>query len=238
MGRGGRRARRDPRARVFGVAMPVRRAGRLAVREQTRALGERAREVIAGLLLTTPAPARPGGRPALVVLMGFPGVGKSHCARLLAERIGAAHVASDHLRRQLFVAPSYGAEENAVLFRIVDGLVERLLEDGHRVIVDATHLRRDTRRTVAAVAARRDVPIAYLLVTSDEPDTLARLALRGRARAADDHSEADERVYAAMRARGFEPPESPYLTLRNGGDPAAEVDRVARELEDAWSAAS
>ena len=207
-----------------------------SIRAQTRALAERADEVVAGLLLEVGAPDVPHGEPAILVLMGFPGVGKSHCARLLAARLRAAHVASDHLRRQLFVAPSYGQEENAMLFRVVDGLVERLLEARHRVIVDATHLRRDTRRSVAALAARRETPIAYVLVTSSEPETLARLALRARAPAEDDQSEADERVYGFMRARGFEEPDVPYLTLANGPALAGEIDRVAVALEDRWSA--
>jgi predicted kinase len=207
------------------------------VRAQTRALAERVDEVVAGLLLEVEAPRPPHGSPSVLVLMGFPGVGKSHCARLLASRLRAAHVASDHLRRQLFVAPSYGQDENAMLFRVVDGLIDRLLDAGHRVIVDATHLRHDTRRSVAALALRRDVPIAYALVTSSERDTLARLALRSRSRAQDDHSEADERVYGAMRARGFEEPDVPYHTLVNGPDIAAEIDRVSSALEDRWSAA-
>jgi predicted kinase len=207
------------------------------IRAQTRALAERVDEVVAGLLLEVAAPEPAHGDPAILVLMGFPGVGKSHCARLLAARLRAAHVASDHLRRQLFVAPSYGQEENAMLFRVVDGLVERLLDARHRVIVDATHVRRDTRRSVAALALRRETPIAYALVTSTEAETLARLALRSRARAEDDHSEADERIYGSMRARGFEEPDVPYHTLANGPDLAGEIDRVAARLEERWSAA-
>ena len=35
-------------------------------------------------------PSSPHGGPALVVMMGLPGVGKSYCARLLCERLGAA----------------------------------------------------------------------------------------------------------------------------------------------------
>src|SRR5262245_4042982 len=124
-----------------------------------------------------------------------------------------------------------------MLCRVVDGLAERLLDEGHRVIVDATHLRHDTRRSVAALALRRDVPLAYLLVTSSERDTLARLAQRARARAADDHSEADERIYGAMRSRGFDEPDVPYRTLVNGPDLEADVDRIAASLEDRWSGA-
>jgi hypothetical protein len=209
---------------------------RKAVREQTRMLRDRAGEAVATLRAQIPLPPAPHGSPALIVMMGFPGTGKSHCARLLARRLGAAHVASDALRGQLFVAASYADEENAAVFTIVDRLVESLLDDGHRVIVDATHLRRSARASMAALAARRAVPIAYVLVAADEADVLERLAARARARSADDRSDADERVYRAMRARGFEEPGEPFITLRNGPSLERDVDLLARELGERWSA--
>lgn len=223
--------------RVRGV---TRRVGPSAVatRQQTRALAGRAGDVVATLRAGVPGPAAPAGKAALVLLMGFPGAGKSHVARLLGARLGAAHVASDHLRSQLFVAASYAPEENQAVFRIVDGLVERLLEEGQRVIVDATHLRASARASSLAIAERRGIPVSLVLVVADEGEILARLAERTRARAADDRSEADERVYRAMRERGFEEPGVPYLRLRNGPDLAAEVERVAAELGARWSAAT
>lgn len=211
------------------------RSSSAATRSQTQALASRVRDVVAGLRAETPAPARPHGRPAVALLMGFPGVGKSHCARLLAARLGAAHVASDQLRSRLFLAASYADDENAVVFRILDGLVDALLEEGHRVIVDATHLRHRQRASVEALARRRAVPLAHVLVVAEEAEVLARLAERRRGRAAEDRSDADERVYAAMRESGFDPPPAPFLTVRNGPDLAAEIDRAAAELGARWS---
>jgi hypothetical protein len=209
---------------------------RKAVRTQTRLLLDRADEAAASLRREIAAPAAHGS-PAILMLMGLPGAGKSHCARLLAARLGAVHVASDELRTRLFVATAYTKEENAALFRIVGGLIDALLGEGHRVIIDATHLRARYRSGTEALAARRGVPLAHVLVASEESDTLARLARRRSARAADDRSEADERVYAAMRARGLEEPPA-YLTLRNGPEVAAEVARIADELERRWCAAT
>lgn len=212
------------------------RPSAVATKRQTRALAERIPDVVATLRAEIPAPAVASGSPGLVLMMGFPGVGKSHCARLLARRLAAAHVASDHLRSQLFVAASYAEEENAAVFRIIDGIVEGLLDEGHRVIVDATHLRRGTRGSMTALAQRRGVPLAHVLVVADEAEILARLAERRLARGAGDRSDADERVYRAMRARGFEEPDEPYLTVRSGRDLEREVERVADRLEARWSA--
>lgn len=209
-----------------------------ASRSQTRALADRVGEVAAGLRSAIPAPARPHGHPAVALLMGFPGAGKSHCARLLAARLGAAHVASDALRSRLFVAASYTNEENEAVFRILDGVVDRLLEEGHRVVVDATYLLRAHRRSVAELARRRGAALVHVLVTAEETDVLERLAARKLSRSEHDRSDADERVYAAMRERGFEEPDEPYLTLVNGPGLDAEIERVARELEERWSAAT
>lgn len=212
------------------------RRSSVAARAQTRALAQRSGEVVESLMPETRAPETPHGAPAVALLMGFPGSGKTHCARLLADRLQAAHVASDALRSRLFVAASYASEENAAVFKIVEGLVERLLLGRHRVIVDATNLRASSRAATLALAKRLEVPCACVLVTSEESAVLERLAERRRARADHDRSDADERVYLAMRERGFEPPEEPYSIIRNGPGLAAEIDRVVAELEARWSA--
>ncbi len=186
-----------------------------------------------------PARARVFGvSGALVLLMGFPGVGKSHCARLLARRLGADVVQSDAVRKSLFLFPSYQKRESARVFREVADVVDRLLAAGRRVVVDATHLRRAYRRTAIDVARRRGAPVAHVLVTAKEPAVLERLAARRAAPAPEDRSDADERVYAVMRARGFEPPKEGYVTLRNDGDLDAEIERVAHDVEAWWAAAS
>ncbi|MBI3521702.1 MAG: ATP-binding protein [Chloroflexi bacterium] len=217
--------------------MQRQRRSSAASKGQTRAYAEHVREVAALLRTEIGAPERPHGRPAVVVLMGYPGVGKSHCARLLAQRLGAAHVASDQLRSRLFIAATYTAAENAAIFAAADALLDGLLREGHRVVLDATHLRASARTAPRETADRNGVPIVFVRVVADETSTLARLAARRASRAADDHSDADERVFQRMRAQPFEAPER-YLQLNNGAELAAEVDRVADAVEQACASAS
>jgi predicted kinase len=201
---------------------------------QTRMYAQRA-DVLAPQLRAEIAtvPDRPHGRALLIVLMGLPGVGKSHCARLLCARLGAAHVASDELRSRLFIAPSYADEENRAVFAAAGALVDSLLADGHRVILDATNLVARNREAAVAMARRHAVPVAYVRVTASDEDTLRRLAARRTGHAADDHSEADERVYERMRAQAFEPPAAGFVELRNGADVSNEVERIAGTIEAA-----
>lgn len=202
------------------------RGSRGATLAQTRALAEHSRELVAQLRTEIGVPAAPNGRPALLMLMGFPGTGKTHCARLLARRLGAAHVATDELRSRLFIAASYADEENRAVFTIAEALVDDLLAEGHVVVVDATNLLARYRAPMESVAARRGVTVTHVLVVADDADTRARLAARAVARADGDHSDADVGVYERMRLRGFEPPET-FVELTNGPGLAAEIERIA-----------
>jgi predicted kinase len=205
------------------------RGSRGAALAQTRALAEHSRELVEQLRTEIGVPARPSGRAALVMLMGFPGVGKTHCARLLAVRLGAAHVATDHLRSRLFIAASYADEENRAVFTLAEALVEELLEEGHVVVLDATNLVARYRAPMESLATRRGVTLLHVLVVADDADARARLAERAVARADGDHSDADVGVYERMRSRGFEAPER-FIELRNGPDLAAEIERVVASL--------
>jgi predicted kinase len=176
-------------------------------------------------------PDTPHGKPALIVVMGLPGVGKSHCARLLCGRLGAAHVASDELRSRLFIAASYADEENRAVFAAATALVDALLEEGHRVVVDATNLIARNRAGTVEAAKRRGVPVTYVRITASDEDARGRLASRRVARAPGDHSEADEPIYERMRAQRFEPPSEGFLELVNGPEVSKEIDRIVAVVE-------
>ncbi len=178
-------------------------------------------------------PATPHGKPALILVMGLPGVGKSHCARLLCARLGAAHVASDELRSRLFIAASYADAENRAVFAAATSLVDGLLGEGHRVIVDATNLVERNRAGTVEAARRRGVPVTYVRITSSDDDARGRLASRRAARAPGDHSEADEAIYDRMRAQQFEPPAEGFLDLVNGPELENEIDRIVAAVESA-----
>lgn len=198
-----------------------------AAHAQTRALREHSGALVTQLRAEIGVPSAPAGRATLVMLMGLPGVGKSHCARLIASAVGGAHVATDHLRSRLFIAASYADDENAAVFGIAEALVDQLLAEGHVVVLDATHLVARNRAPAERVAQRHGAPIVRVLVTADDGDARARLESRGRQRADGDHSDADVRVYEKMRVRGFEPPVEGYVEIRNGPALADDVERVA-----------
>jgi predicted kinase len=203
-----------------------------ATARQTRDYAQRAAEIADQLRAEIATiPASPHGRPVLVVIMGLPGVGKSHVARLLAARLGAAHVASDELRSRLFIAASYADEENRAVFAVAGALLDTLLAAGHRVVLDATNLRVRNRERALSIARQRSSPVVFVYVDAPDAEVRARLAARRAARASDDHSDADERIYERMRSDGFEAPPEGYLTVTNGPDLANELAAVVDAVE-------
>ncbi len=207
-----------------------RRSGATAA--QTRAYAARP-DVLAPQLRAEIAtvPATPHGNPALIMVMGLPGVGKSHCARLLCGRLGAAHVASDELRSRLFIAASYADEENRAVFAAATALVDALLGEGHRVVVDATNLIARNRAGTVDAATRRGIPVTYVRIIASDEDVRGRLAARRAERAPRDHSDADEPIYERMRAQSFEPPAEGFLEIVNGPDLSREIDRIVAAVE-------
>lgn len=201
---------------------------RLGVTQQTAVIRHNV-EAIARAFLAEEGPPVPSGCRALVALMGLPASGKSHFARLLAARLGAVIVASDLLRRRLFVAPSYARGETRTVFALAQAMARLLLLDGHTVIFDATNLRERDRRPLYALARAAGAGLVLVHVAAPEPVVRERLAIRSRRESPGDASDADARVFEMMRER-YVPPARAFLTVASTSGLEAEVARVAAEV--------
>lgn len=143
------------------------------------------------------------GQPALFLLSGMPGAGKTTFAQALAARTGAEHVESDAVRRSLAARPAYTAKESGRVFAIVGRRVEAALAAGRSAIVDATNLTNRDRRRFLNAAAAHGARLVAIRVTAPEGVIRERL---GQPRVG--HSQADVRVFELMqgRAQGFAVP--------------------------------
>lgn len=168
--------------------------------------------------------------PALVVLTGLPGAGKSHLARELSRRYPLAVLNSDALRAVLFPHPQHSDEENARLFPATHVVLDRLLARGVSAVLDATNLREAHRRPLYQLAERRGARLVVVQVTAPEEMAKERLRRRRRGETPGDISEAGLEVYDKMRADA-EPVRRPHIVVDTSKDVGPALDKILAELQ-------
>jgi hypothetical protein len=153
--------------------------------------------------------------PALVMMIGLSGTGKSYVAGALAARIGAALVRSDVVRKQAAgIDPTtpmraaidtgiYADAARASVYPLMHARARDYLGQGQGVVLDATYISRANRAAARRVAADAGVPFLAIEVTATEDLVRDRLAARQAQPGA--ASDADWQVYLAQRRR-LEPP--------------------------------
>jgi predicted kinase len=169
----------------------------------------------------------PAANPALIVVSGLPGTGKSYFCRELAERIDLVILESDDLRQRLFPTPSYSKEESTQLFRACHGLVEELLRKGISVALDATNLEEHNREQLYHIADQSGAKL--IIVRMEAPPELVQQRLEGRARRVDqsDRSEADWSVYSKMKPT-VQKINRNHFAVDSSKDITPVVDKIAR----------
>ena len=197
------------------------------MQDQPEQLLEDARRIEEGI---QPLP-QPSSTPALVVVSGLPGSGKSYFCRRLASRHPVARLESDALRRALFGQPTHSPEESARLFAATHYVLDRLLGAGIAALLDATNLREVHRRQLYDIADRHGAKL--VLVSLRAPAAVVSERLAARARRADpaDLSDADLEVYERMRSQD-EPIERPHIVVDTSADIEPAIEAVLRELKE------
>jgi predicted kinase len=142
--------------------------------------------------------------PIVYILIGVQGAGKSAWARLNAERLNAAILASDEMRNELEAQGIDAATEGDRVFAMVEQRLGQLVDSDRNVIVDATHARRRWRAKHLGIARKHGARTVAVWFDLPRAVCLARNAAKpGGLRWG-------ERVVpeAILRdvARGFEPP--------------------------------
>jgi predicted kinase len=170
----------------------------------------------------------PRRRPALVVLSGLPGSGKSTIAHELRQRVSAAVLQSDRVRKLLIPVPDYSTDESARVFGAIHATLERLLADGIPAILDATTLEQRQRAPLARIAERTGARLILVWVQASEREVRRRLAARhAGGRAGYDVSDAGAEVYEMMRGR-VEPIRGRHMTINTDRDYAPAVASLAQ----------
>ncbi|MGE0710678.1 MAG: AAA family ATPase [Planctomycetota bacterium] len=175
----------------------------------------------------------PAERPALVLVTGLPGTGKSTLAARLHAR-GFEWVRSDLVRKELAgIAPTarggpeiYTREFGDRTYEECRARAERVLARGGRVVVDACFAREDERQSFLATARRRGARALVLRCQAAPLEVRGRMEERALVPGP---SDADFAVYEEM-AGYFEPSAAPIVEVDTAGDAEATWDAAAAAL--------
>ncbi|HLH78312.1 MAG TPA: AAA family ATPase [Candidatus Binataceae bacterium] len=151
---------------------------------------ERAKKVAAKHFQAAVGYARLCG-PALIVVYGLSGSGKSTVAKLLANRLGCAHYNSDVFRKQLFAAPRatravgyregiYTPQQTRKTYDALLSAARQELEAGRSAVLDASFLDEGARVRVVELARTARVPFVMAECTASESEIGRRLAIRAQ----------------------------------------------------------
>ena len=147
----------------------------------------------------------------IIAVAGLPGSGKSYFASRLAEQMAAVYLSSDRIRKSLQTMGEYAPEAKMKVYEEMLNLAARALDEGKRVVADATFYKRHLRDLFLALGENKKVAVRFIVVVANEEVVKERLQ-RPR-----EDSEADFAVYQKIRDQ-FEEVLTPHLTLESAND--------------------
>jgi uncharacterized protein len=179
-------------------------------------------------------------QPAVILMCGVSGSGKSWLAQRLVERIPAIRIRSDVERKRMAALQPlqhsgsaldqglYTAQTTDALYAHLERSADALVSGGERVLVDATFLSEARRDAFRREAARRGAAFVIVHCTAPREVLVERITRRNSAN--DDPSEADVAVLDVQLQR-YEPPASSDATvLTVDTSQPLDVDSVAQSV--------
>lgn len=160
-------------------------------------------------------------QPILYLMLGYPGAGKTTTAAMIAKLTGAVHLASDQLRLEMFVRPSFSEAEHQRLYDELDKRTEALLKEGKSVIYDANLNRYEHRQEKYIICERAGAKAVLIWVRIDKDTAKARATDQTRSHLVPPH-EAPEAMFERIVGI-LEPPHQ--------NEPSVEVS--GKELDEA-----
>ncbi|MBC7943223.1 AAA family ATPase [Candidatus Saccharibacteria bacterium] len=112
-------------------------------------------------------------KPHVIVMVGIPGSGKSFFAEHFAETFNAPLISFGRLRDELFNEPTYSSDEQAVIRRVSDYMLDELFKTHRTIILEGVADTRTDRQEI--VKRSRHAGYTPLFVWVQTESSTARL---------------------------------------------------------------
>lgn len=166
-------------------------------------------------------------QPALVVLVGSPGAGKSTVAEALGERRPLVVLNSDRVRTLLLDEPDYSFTETQRVVRAMRLATGELLQRNMTVVLDANHLTEWERSPLYNLAELHHARLVLIEVTAPMNVVLERL---DQLRARDEPPEAQESEAAADVYHRLADQQEPITREHHTVDTSKDIDQFIGAL--------
>ncbi|MCL4458512.1 MAG: AAA family ATPase [Chloroflexi bacterium] len=172
-------------------------------------------------------PAERTARPALILISGLPGTGKSHLSREIARQMPCLIIETDFVRKLLFRHPGYTGPESRFVYQVSQVLMADLLAEGVNIIFDATNLLERKREALYHLAEQMKVNLVIVRTVAPPEVVRRRLQQRTAGLSEADLSDADWPVYERFQEREERIVRS-HLVIDTSQDLVPAVQKIVR----------
>jgi predicted kinase len=152
-------------------------------------------------------------RPLIIMMVGYPGAGKSFFATQFAETFNAPLVSVDKLRTDIFTNPTYSKEEDQLIERITSYQVDQLIRTNKSLIVDGGVNSRVNRQAIEKVARAKGYGTLIIWVQTDGPTCRSRALKRSPTRPGDVNNTSMDESAFVQQVKRLTPPSAMEQSL-------------------------
>lgn len=173
-------------------------------------------------------------KPALIMLYGFPGSGKTYFSRLFSENVQAIHMQADRVRAELFEKPRYDKQENAIVRQLMDYMTEEFLNAGVSVLYDVNAMRLSQRTAMRELAKHCHATPLIVWFQIDQDSAFGRSTQRDRRRNDDKYAAVTDRTSFSKVVSHMQNPgeKEDYVVVSGKHTFNAQYTAVARRLRE------
>lgn len=175
----------------------------------------------------------PLAEPLLLVLVGYPGSGKSHFAREISQRYVFATVSGDRIRSEIFDQPAFGKQDEETVGRIASYQLEELVKTKSHIIYDADGMTKNSRMALAKIARDHGYRMVTIWVQTDIETAFFRSSKRSSSRVGDTYSTNISRELFDRLCRQFTPPNGnePYVVISGKHTYTTQLQTLLKRLQ-------